>query len=168
MKHLCLILLCAVLAGCVTPYTLQDRYMGRQEGHKGGGPNPDRAQLEQRVAAEAPGPYFVGRRYYKENYKFWGFVKRPGEPWVNAQLVMLNEQQTMAPDRAANRIGSDNEYEYRLVGDFTGELIYEPASNGFYPEFRLSNAEVLSTNPPSIFLNAQENDPATNLIQRPQ
>ena len=50
-----------------------------------------------------------------------------------------------------NKIGSDNGYEYKLYGSFSGETVYEPASNGFYPEFVLKNFEVISTNPPPIF-----------------
>jgi hypothetical protein len=162
------LLLCVLLAGCVTPYSVTDRYMGRPESHRGGGPNPFREQVQQRVAAEQPGPWFIGRRYFKENYKFWGYVKRPGEPWAMAQLVMFNEQQTLAPDRQGGRLGSDNGSEYKLFGDFTGEMIYEPSSNGFYPEFRIGSAELLDPNPPSVFLNGEPNDPSKNIIQRPQ
>jgi hypothetical protein len=53
------------------------------------------------IKAEPPGDYFVGRRYYKQDYKFWGFIRQPGQPWSTAKLVMLNEQQKLAPDRAA-------------------------------------------------------------------
>ncbi len=163
-----LTLLAALFSGCVTPYTVEQRYMGRQKGHRGGGPNPFRAEVEQRVRAEEPGPWFIGRRYFKENYKFWGYLKRPREPWVNAELVMLNEQIALAPDRESSRLGSDDGAEYRLYGDFTGELIYEPASNGFYPEFKLFRFELIDRNPPSIFLNGQPNDPKSSVIQRPQ
>ena len=64
---------------------------------------------------------------------------------------MLNEQRMLAPDRAQNKLGSDNDYEYRLTGYFSGETVYEPASNGFYPEFIFLGAEVKSTNPPNIY-----------------
>ena len=64
---------------------------------------------------------------------------------------MLNEKQKLAPDRAANNFGSDNNYEYKLYGEFSGDTVYEPASNGMYPEFVLKNYELISTNPPPIF-----------------
>ena len=60
---------------------------------------------------------------------------------------MLNEQRKLAPDRARGKLGTDNDYEYRLTGYFSGDTVYEPASNGFYPEFILLGAEVRSTNP---------------------
>ncbi len=85
------------------------------------------------------------------NYKFWGYVRRPGQPWSTSQLVMLNEKQKLAPDRAQNNIGSDNNYEYKLYGVFSGDNVYEPASNGMYPEFVLKNYELVSPNPPPIF-----------------
>ena len=105
-----------------------------------------------RVQTEPPGDYFIGRRYYKPIYKFWGYVRRPGQPWSSAQLVMLNEKQKLAPDRAqGGNFGSDNNYEYKLHGHFSGDKVYEPASNGIYPEFVLTDYEVISTNPPPIF-----------------
>jgi len=104
-----------------------------------------------RIAGEAPGDYYIGRRYFKVNYKFWGYVRRPGQPWSASQLVMLNEKQKLAPDREANSFGSDNNYEYKLYGNFSGDTVYEPASNGMYPEFVLKNYELISTSPPPIF-----------------
>jgi hypothetical protein len=107
--------------------------------------------VEQQIAAEPPGDYFVGRRYYKPDFKFWGYVRRPGQPWSTARLVMLNEKDKLAPDREQLNFGSDNNYEYRLYGEFSGQTVYEPASNGFYPEFVLKRYELVSTNPPPIF-----------------
>ena len=107
--------------------------------------------MAQHIAAEPPGDYFIGRRYFKPNFKFWGYVRRPGQPWSTAQLVMLNEKQKLAPDRERLSFGSDNNYEYKLYGYFSGDKVYEPASNTIYPEFVLKNYELISTNPPPIF-----------------
>lgn len=110
-----------------------------------------RVAAAQSIASEAPGDYYIGRRYYKPDFKFWGYVRRPGQPWSTAQLVMLNEKQKLAPDRQALNFGSDNNYEYKLYGSFSGEKVYEPASNTIYPEFVLKNYELISTTPPPIF-----------------
>ena len=110
-----------------------------------------RIEMAQRIAAEPTGDYFIGRRYYKPDYKFWGYVRRPGQPWSTAELVMLNEKQKLAPDRERVDIGSDNNYEYKLYGNFSGDKVYEPASNGIYPEFVLKGYQLISTNPPPIF-----------------
>src|SRR5689334_4976325 len=107
--------------------------------------------VQQQIAAEPPGDYFIGRRYYKPDFKFWGYVRRPGEPWSTAKMVMLNEGEKLAPDREQLNFGSDNNYEYKLYGYFSGQTVYEPASNGFYPEFVLKRYELISTNPPPIF-----------------
>jgi len=64
---------------------------------------------------------------------------------------MLNENHKLAPDREQMNFGSDNNYEYRLYGEFSGQTVYEPASNGFYPEFILKRYELVSTSPPPIF-----------------
>ena len=66
-------------------------------------------------------------------------------------MVMLNEKQKLAPDREKLSFGSDNNYEYRLHGYFSGDKVYEPASNTVYPEFILKSYELISTNPPPIF-----------------
>jgi hypothetical protein len=110
-----------------------------------------RAAVTKSVADEPAGDYFIGRRYYKPDFKFWGYVRRPGQPWATAQLVMLNEKAKLAPDRAALHFGMDNNYEYKLVGYFSGDRVYEPASNGVYPEFVLKDYKLLSTTPPPIF-----------------
>lgn len=110
-----------------------------------------RLEMSQNIAAEAPGDYYIGRRYYKPDYKFWGYIRRPGQPWSTAELVMLNEKQKLAPDRERLDFGSDNNYEYKLYGFFSGDKVYEPASNGIYPEFVLKGYQLISENPPPIF-----------------
>ena len=126
-----------------------------------------RAAMQAAIAAEAPGDYFIGRRYYKKDYKFWGYIRRPQQPWSTAQMVMLNEQEKLAPDRAQNTIGSDNNTEYKLLGDFSGQTVYEPASNGFYPEFTLRGYEVSSVAPASIFKVPGATDPSRRVIAKP-
>jgi hypothetical protein len=110
-----------------------------------------KAQMAQRIAAEQPGDYYIGRRYFKPDFKFWGYVRKPQQPWNTSQLVMLNEKEKLAPDRAALKFGSDNNYEYKLYGHFSGDKVYEPASNRLYPEFVVKDFQVISTNPPPIF-----------------
>ena len=104
------------------------------------------------IQAETPGDYFIGRRYYKiPQYKFWGYVRQPGQPWSTAKLVVFNEKEKLAPDREQLNFGFDNNYEYKLYGYFSGDKVYEPASNGIYPEFVLKKYELISTTPPPIF-----------------
>ena len=132
-----LIAVAFILAGCVSgpPQGIQQA----------------RLDAAARIQGEPTGDYYIGRRYYKRNFKIWGYVRRPGQLWSTAKLVMLNEKQKLAPDRAQNTFGSDNNYEYKLYGDFSGETVYEPASNGFYPEFVLKNYELISATPAPIF-----------------
>ena len=119
------------------------------------------------IPTEAPGNYFIGRRFYKNDYKFWGYVRSPGQPWSSAKLVMLNEQHRLAPDRQQGAVGSDNNYEYKLYGEFSGETVYEPSSNGFYPEFVLRASELRSVTPPPIFRAPGATDPARRIIPKP-
>lgn len=153
MKHWSAFLLALfVLAGCET---IDPAVAARQ------------AAIMESIRQEKPGNYFVGRRYYKNDYKMWGWVRRPGQPWNTAQLVMLNEQRKLAPDRAQGKLGVDHNYEYRLEGFFSGDKVYEPASNRFYPEFVLTDYEVLSTTPPLIYREPRALDPSVRILAPP-
>ncbi|MDD5349757.1 MAG: hypothetical protein PHQ12_06060 [Chthoniobacteraceae bacterium] len=110
-----------------------------------------RAAMNAEIQAEPPGDYYIARRYYKTDYKFWGYVRKPRQPWTTAKLVMLNENQKLAPDRDQGTLGIDNGYEYKLTGSFSGATIYEPASNGFYPEFVLKSYTLRNVDPAPIF-----------------
>lgn len=118
-----------------------------------------RVSMEQAIPLEPEGDYFVGRRIYKVDYKMWGYVRRPRQSWAEARLVMFNEDKVLAPDRSRNAIGSDNGREYRLRGRFSGDLVYEPASNATYPEFVLEGADELPGLPGPIFKNRSALDP---------
>lgn len=126
-----------------------------------------RAAMNEAIRAEQPGNYYIARRMYKKDYKVWGWIREPGKPWKTAKLVMLNEQRQLAPDRASNKIGSDNGYEYKLSGYFSGQTVYEPASNGFYPEFIFTGAEVRSVNPANIYQQKRQNEPEVRILQPP-
>ena len=132
----------------------------------------ERTAMREKIQAEPPGDYFVGRRYYKPDFKFWGYIRRPGQPWSESQLVMLNEKQKLAPDREKLDFGSDNNYEYKLYGYFSGDRVYEPASNTIYPEFVLKNYELISTNPAPIFSSQfsgrAQAEASRYLIEKPQ
>jgi hypothetical protein len=141
------------LAGCVTELTETDRHA--------------RVAMLDSIKTEPPGDYFIGRRYYKVDYKFWGFVRQPGQPWSTAKLVMMNEQTKLAPDREKGTLGSDHGYEYKLYGHYSGETVYEPASNNFYPEFVLTGYELLSTTPAPILSSPGSNDPVRRIIEMP-
>lgn len=128
---------------------------------------PARAAMAEAISAEQPGSYFIGRRMYKQDYKMWGWIREPGQPWKSARLVMMNEQQKLNPDRASGRLGTDNNYEYRLLGRFSGEQIYEPASDKFYPEFILTGYEVRSASPARIYTTKRQQDPSVRILMPP-
>jgi hypothetical protein len=126
------------------------------------------AVINQAIANEPQGDYFIGRRFYRKSYFFWGYVRQPRQPWSTAKLIMLNEQKMLAPDRQANTPGSDNNCEYRLQGYFSGQTVYEPASNSFYPEFVLTGCKLISDHPPEIFRDPRAHDVESLTIERPQ
>lgn len=156
MRYLSLFLsclTCAVLMNGCSTYTPQEQAA--------------RAAMNEAIPHEEPGNYFIGRRFYKVDFKMWGWVRKPGQPWKDAQLVMFNEQTKLAPDREQGKLGTDNNYEYRLEGHFSGEKVYEPASNTFYPEFILTGYQLRSISPPPIFKDRQEADPAARILLPP-
>ena len=128
---------------------------------------PSRQAMLAEIQTEANGDYWIGRRYYKVDYKFWGWLRKPGQPWSSAVLVMVNENGKLAPDRELGKIGSDNNYEYKLYGGFSGQKVYEPASNGFYPEFVLKGYELKSVSPGTIYRTAGATLPERRVIAHP-
>ena len=122
--------------------------------------DPNNAQFLARrakIATEAPGNYYIGRRFWLEGTNFWGFVRKPGQQWTEAKLVMLGEHVKKAPDRlpedgpAGHRHGFDHNYEYKLYGEFSGQRVYDPNSNQILPEFVLRDYELMSTHPGFLF-----------------
>jgi len=125
---------------------------------------PTAAERSAQIAAEPKGSYFVGRRYFVKKTRFWGFVRKPGQSWKNAKLVMVNESKKRQPDRLPEQTSSptygyDQNYEYRLNGYFTGQKVYDPNSNQILPEFMLTGYKVLNKNPGWIFSPQDRYDP---------
>ncbi|MGH7936830.1 MAG: hypothetical protein ACREF8_07455, partial [Chthoniobacterales bacterium] len=128
-----------------------------------------RLTMAQQIQAEQPGDYFIGRRYARPPYHFWGYVRRPGQPWSSAVLVMLNENKKLAPDRERMALGSDDNYEYKLQGYFSGDKVYDLVSDAVYPEFVLTGYQLISTKPAPIFasqINGRKASPL--LIEKPE
>ena len=119
--------------------------------------NPEVLARRARIQAEAPGNYYIGRRYWLEGTNFWGFVRKPGQQWEDAKLVMMGEKFKKSPDRlpedgsAGRRPGYDHNYEYKLIGEFSGQRVYDPNSNQILPEFTLRDYQLISTGPGFLF-----------------
>jgi hypothetical protein len=128
-----------------------------------GGPTVE--ERNAKIAAEQTGDFYYGRRYYVNKTRFWGYLKKPRESWSRARLVVFNESVKHNPDRfsengpAGQRYGFDQNYEYRIRGSYTGREVYEPNSNQFLPEFKLTGYELLDRNPGWIFRPDDRYDP---------
>ena len=110
------------------------------------------------IASEARGDFFIGRRFRIDRTHFWGYVRRPGESWDKARLVVLNEKFKSAPDRLPEipsgmgpAYGYDHNYEYRLWGHLSGRKVYDPNSNLILPEFVLQRWELINDSPGWLF-----------------
>jgi len=115
-------------------------------------------------ATEAPGNYYIGRRWWTDGTRFWGYLRQPGQPWSSAKLVIMNESAMKQPDRVPEEgatlvHGYDHNYEYRIWGSYTGQTIYDPNSNFVIPEFRLSKYEVVSIDPGFLFHPGEKYNP---------
>lgn len=143
---------------------------GLGSGYTGGGrPNMGGPTVDERkyqIATEPRGDFFYGRRYYVRKTRFWGFLRKPGQDWSKAKLVIFNEKMGRQPDRYSEigppekRYGFDSNYEYRIKGYFSGEKAYEINSNQFLPEFVLTGYELLDKDPGWIFSPNDHYDPA--------
>jgi len=137
-------------------------------GGKGGPPNMGGPTQEERniaIANESTGDFFYGRRYYVEKTRFWGYLRQPRQPASRSKLVMFEESNKRAPDRLPEngtpgaRYGFDNNYEYKIRGNYTGQEAYDPNSNQFLPVFRLTGYDAVNRNPGWLFSPADHYNP---------
>jgi hypothetical protein len=114
------------------------------------------------IAAEPRGDYYIGRRFYIERTHLWGYLRRPGESWDRARLVIMNERAQRVPDRLPESPsgtglahGYDHNREYRIQGRYTGKKVYDPNSNLILPEFELQRAAEMNSSPGWLFHPAE-------------
>lgn len=120
------------------------------------------AAREAEIAAEPIGDYYIGRRYYVPITRFWGYLRKPGQSWREAQLVMMDESRVRTPDRgmeppAANAVyGTDQNVEYIIRGSYTGKKAYDPSTNQILPMFCATSYEVRNRKPGFLFKPSEE------------
>ena len=118
------------------------------------GESPALAARQADLRAEPAGDYWIGRRYFvtgpQGTTRFWKYVRRPGQPWEKAKLVIMNESNRKIPDRlpAAPEHGPahgyDQNYEYRIAGHFPGHECYDPNSDLILPVFRATHYDLIT------------------------
>lgn len=120
------------------------------------------AAREAQIAAEPQGDYYIGRRYHVPYTRFWGYLRKPGQSWRTAQLVMMDESKLHTPDRGPepplkNAVyGTDQNVEYIVRGDFTGRVAYDSATDKAYPLFLATGYDVRKRKPGFLFTPAEE------------
>ena len=122
------------------------------------------AERAAEIEAEPRGDYYIGRRYYVRRIHAWGYLRRPGQPWSTAKVVIMNESAKRVPDRlpefgTGKVFGFDHNYEYKIRGSFTGRTIYDPNANARLPEFRPTSIEILDESPGFLFKPGQRYNP---------
>lgn len=131
------------------------------------GPLPHPEVRQAQIANEPRGNFFYGRRYFVNKTRLWGYLRKPGEPWKKSKLVIMNEDVKHQPDRYSEngtgdkRYSFDQNYEYKIYGSYTGKKAYDPNSNLFLPEFRLTGYELINKQPGWIFHPRDYYDPYT-------
>lgn len=95
---------------------------------------------------------FIARRYVIEGACFWGYLRRPTQPWERSLLVAMNESLLQTPDRIpfgetlnGKKYGYDNNYEYRIEGNYTGKYIYDSKIGIKVLEFKPTKITLMST-----------------------
>ncbi len=118
------------------------------------------------IRAETPGNFWIGRRYFVDKTRFWGYVRRPGQLWENSQLVMMDESRIKTPDRLPElptgggpAHGYDHNYEYRLTGGLTGRKVYDPNADMELPVFAPGSFELRNRTPGFLFSPADRYSP---------
>jgi hypothetical protein len=153
------------LGGSLLACLLLSQCAGTMGGGAAGGSTLEEQDRRARIAAEPTGDFFYGRRYYVEKTRFWGYLRKPRQPWNRARLVVFREDRMLNPDRLPEqgppdrRYGFDNNFEYRIKGYYTGNEVYDPNSNQFLPEFMLTGYELLDREPGWLFRPDDRYDP---------
>ena len=117
------------------------------------GPQPDPQVRKAQIANEARGNFYYGRRYHVNKTRFWGYLRKPGQPWSKSKLVIMNEDSKRQPDRFSEngsgdkRFAFDQNYEYKIYGNYLSQGGYDPNSNQFLPQFRLTGYQLMNKNP---------------------
>ncbi len=115
------------------------------------------AVREAQIAAEPRGDYYIGRRYYVPYTRFWGYLRKPGESWRTAKLVMMDEHIVHQPDRGPeppqkNAVYSkDQNVEYTIYGRYLDKQAYDSATDRAYPLFQATRYEVRNSKPGFLF-----------------
>lgn len=126
----------------------------------GGSDNGPEVQMRNAaILAEPRGDWYIGRRYFTNKVRYWGYLRRPGQLWDDSKLVIMDEVRGVrTPDRlpeapagGGQAHGYDHNYEYRIWGNYTGQLAYDPNSDRELPVFAVKRYEVISTNPGFLF-----------------
>lgn len=122
------------------------------------------AKRELQIATEPAGDYYIGRRYYIPYTRFWGYLRRPGQSWRTAQLVMMDEHVVRQPDRGIEPpqrhavFGSDKNVEYIVRGRYLDKEAYDSATDHAYPLFQATSYEVRDRKPGFLFKPSEKYD----------
>lgn len=120
------------------------------------------AKREAEIALETRGDYYIGRRYYVPFTRFWGYLRRPGESWRTAKLVIMDETDVRNPDRGYEPpvpgaiFGKDANVEYIVHGRFTNENAYDPSTDQILPVFRPQRFSVRNRKPGFLFVPSEQ------------
>jgi hypothetical protein len=158
IRRLILFLLTAVLPllnSCETP-----------GGDYAGGPGLETRNAA--IRAEPRGDWYIGRRYFTNKVRYWGYLRRPGELWESAKLVVMDENSGVrTPDRLPEIAsggslahGYDHNFEYRIWGSYTGQICYDPNSDRELPLFAARKFEVVNKTPGYLFSPKDRYNPA--------
>jgi hypothetical protein len=141
----------------------------------GNGPaNMGGPTLEERnaaIASEPTGDFYYGRRYFVQKTRFWGYLRNPRQSADKAKLVIFREDRKRNPDRLpengppGQNYGFDQNYEYRIRGNYTGETAYDPNSNQFLSVFMLTGYEVVNRDPGWLFSPSDHYNPYSVTLQ---
>ncbi len=119
---------------------------------------PQAAARNAAILAEPRGDYWIGRRYFVDKVRFWGYLRRPGQLWEQGQLVVMDESRVKTPDRLSEAPvgdslahGYDHNYEYRITGAYHGRKVYDPNADMELPVFSPGSFDVMNRVPGFLF-----------------
>ncbi len=140
-------------------------------GGGGGSDMPDNSPQSQArnaaILAEPRGDWYIGRRYFTNKVRYWGYLRKPGQLWDDAKLVVIDENRGIrTPDRlpenpagGGQAHGFDHNTEYRIWGSYTGQMCYDPNSDRELPLFAATRFEPVNRTPGFLFSPRERYNP---------
>ncbi|MEO0453163.1 MAG: hypothetical protein AAFY98_03375 [Verrucomicrobiota bacterium] len=94
---------------------------------------------------DTTGQAYLGHRSVVDRYAGWGWIKKEDSVWKRAQWAVIEEipRKMPIPGRFLGNPNQDDNYQYKLYGEWANYKAYEPNYDVYVPVFQLTGFELI-------------------------